>query len=187
MSLIRPNHKMRYVKGMSSGYVFVSADTGDRSGVTDWGCSNAELVEILSGILYSITGKKEDEYNGRSLWREETDWLIHKLSERLKVSLESKILDWDDSMKLEEKYHNIQSWRSFVKLSAKDDWEIYEESKNNWGNWDFITEGYNSFDDYLEKNMKSRQLAREFVEKHYNDWKSIQVPVFPGWGEKNNV
>lgn len=185
MSLIRPNHKMHYVKGISSGYVFLSGENG-AEGMTDWGCSNAELVEIFAGILYSITSKEGDE-PGKDMWLGETEWLVQQLARRFHISLEPKPLTYEEADKLENIAHNTQHWRDHLREAAKDDWTVYQECKEMWdyrvskkdsGINDWMVEHYGTFENTLIADMKKRDAARKFVEKHWHDWREIEVPIW---------
>lgn len=182
MSLIRPGHKMSYVKGLSQGYVFLGSAENGALLMTDWGCNNTDLVEIIAHFVHKYTGEKEEDY----FHPLETKWLLEKLSRRLRVSLEEKPLSWKDADKLEESWHNKKHWRNYIKESAKDDWEVYSESKQMWefrseklNNLinDWMVSHYGTFEKYLEHEFTQRNNARKFVEDHWNDWETIEVPI----------
>lgn len=184
MSLIRNNHKMTYVKGMSQDYVFLSSGMNEEPDyVEDYGdISNDGLVEIIAGLLYLMTNDSGEHYRVLSLI--ETRYLVKKMAKKLGVSLEEKPLSWEEAEAQEKIEHNKQHWNDFVETAAKTNQEIYSESKGMWDYWtnqenslgSFMTREYKTFDKYLEERKKQRDAAKAFVDKHRNDWESINVP-----------
>src|SRR3990167_1829177 len=112
MSYIRCSHVMRYVKGLSKDYIFLSHNCNCKTVlcpkhplvIEDYGkISNESIIEILATRFLA------DDSTFRN-------YIIPILSKRLKVKLRKKTLTIDEYIRLDSKQHD-RFMRKFTKKS----------------------------------------------------------------------